>query len=82
MKANMIVLLTPMGYIRRAYIVPVTKDLSSEAVVKWVEGKVASYKKLRGGVVIVDAIPKSPSGKILRKILREQAKKEDKRSKL
>ncbi|KAJ4391802.1 hypothetical protein N0V93_005422 [Gnomoniopsis smithogilvyi] len=60
----------------RAYVVPATKDLTREEVARWVEGKVAHYKKLRGGVLFVDAIPKSPAGKILRKILREEAKKE------
>jgi 4-coumarate--CoA ligase len=38
--------------------------------------QVARHKYLRGGVVVVDAIPKSASGKILRKELRERAKKE------
>ena len=31
---------------------------------------------LIGGVVFVDAIPKTPSGKILKRVLREQAAKE------
>jgi 4-coumarate--CoA ligase len=38
--------------------------------------QVARHKYLRGGVVAVDAIPKSAAGKILRKELRERAKKE------
>jgi acyl-coenzyme A synthetase/AMP-(fatty) acid ligase len=33
---------------------------------------VASYKQLRN-VVIIDAVPKSPSGKILRRVLKDQA---------
>jgi 4-coumarate--CoA ligase len=37
---------------------------------------------LRGGVFFLPAIPKSPSGKILRKDLRELAKKQEKESKL
>jgi acyl-CoA synthetase (AMP-forming)/AMP-acid ligase II len=41
-----------------------------------VKGRVAQHKYLRGGVVIIDAIPKSSAGKILRKDLREQAKRE------
>ena len=36
----------------------------------------ANHKKLRGGVVFLEAIPKSPSGKILRKDLRELAKRD------
>ena len=38
----------------------------------WVASNVAGYKRLRGGVVFIDAIPKSPSGKILRKDLRDR----------
>ena len=34
-----------------------------------VNSKVAPYKKLRGGVVALDQIPKSGSGKILRRLL-------------
>lgn len=36
-----------------------------------VERQTARYKWLRGGVVFVHQIPKSPSGKILRRLLRE-----------
>lgn len=78
----MIVLLTFLVPIGRAYIVTSTKDLTSKDVAEWINGRVANQKKLRGGVIIVDAIPKSPSGKILRKVLREEAKKEAKSSKL
>ena len=38
--------------------------------------RLAKYKRLEGGVKFVDAIPKTPSGKILKRVLREQAKKE------
>lgn len=63
-------------------MVPGAKDLSAEEVAKWVADRAASYKKLRGGVVFVEAIPKSPAGKILRKVLREEAKREKNVSKL
>jgi 4-coumarate--CoA ligase len=33
-----------------------------------------NYKWLKGGVEFIDAIPKNPSGKLLRRILREKAK--------
>lgn len=42
---------------------------------KWMisnSGKVSNYKWLAGGVRFVDEIPKSPSGKILRRFLRDQ----------
>ncbi|KAG8786434.1 hypothetical protein FRC12_016555 [Ceratobasidium sp. 428] len=41
---------------------------------KFVEDQKIKYKWLEGGVVFVDAIPKNPSGKILRRVLRDQAK--------
>ena len=37
-------------------------------------GVVAPYMKLRGGVEFIDEIPRSLSGKILRRVLREKAK--------
>ncbi|KAF8523463.1 AMP binding protein [Hysterangium stoloniferum] len=68
----------------RAYVVPksiITRETPAEqelfavGVEKWIRDKVAHHKYLRGGVVIVDNIPKSAAGKILRKELRELAKK-------
>lgn len=41
----------------------------------------ARHKQLRGGVVYVDAIPKSPSGKILRRELKDAMRKEMKEGK-
>jgi 4-coumarate--CoA ligase len=32
------------------------------------------YKHLAGGVEFLDAIPKNPSGKLLRRLLRDKAK--------
>ncbi|CAJ0844371.1 15668_t:CDS:2, partial [Entrophospora sp. SA101] len=49
-----------------------TKKLIQDHVAE----KVAPHKKLRGGVYIIDKIPKSPSGKILRKDLRGRLKSE------
>lgn len=59
-----------------AYVVPSTKDVTELEIVEWVNGQVSNPKKLRGGVVFLAEIPKSPSGKILRRELRERAKKE------
>jgi acyl-CoA synthetase (AMP-forming)/AMP-acid ligase II len=47
-----------------------------QSVQKWVEKRVTKHKYLRGGVSVIDAIPKSAAGKILRRELRELAKKE------
>jgi acyl-CoA synthetase (AMP-forming)/AMP-acid ligase II len=45
-------------------------DLDAAAVMEFVAGQVAPYKKVRQ-VEFIDAIPKSASGKILRKDLRK-----------
>ncbi|KAJ1334119.1 4-coumarate--CoA ligase [Microdochium nivale] len=67
----------------RAYIVANPKEISEEEILEWFKKQgVARYKFLRGGVKFLEAIPKSPSGKILRKNLRDQAKKEFPASKL
>lgn len=66
-----------------AYIVANPKEISEEEILEWFKKQgVARYKFLRGGVKFLEAIPKSPSGKILRKNLRDQAKKEFPASKL
>lgn len=39
---------------------------------KHVEDSKPKYKWLKGGIEFLDAVPKSPSGKILRKVLRER----------
>jgi 4-coumarate--CoA ligase len=49
--------------------------LEEEDVERWVEGRLAKYKRLNGGVRFVESIPKSPSGKILKRVLREQEEK-------
>ena len=43
-------------------------------IAKHVEEHKAPYKWLKGGVEFIDVIPKSPSGKILRRLLRDQEK--------
>ncbi|KAK5086995.1 Acyl-CoA synthetase actt5 [Lithohypha guttulata] len=58
----------------RAYVVKQSgAKLNEEVVRSLVKENLASYKALSGGVVFVSEIPKSPSGKILKRILREQA---------
>lgn len=50
--------------------------LSEDEVKHFVKDKVADYKQLRGGVAFIEEIPKSAIGKMLRRELRERAKKE------
>lgn len=42
----------------------------------WVAARAARHKRLGGGVHIVELVPKSPSGKILRRLLRDQGQAE------
>ncbi|KAK6064753.1 4-coumarate-CoA ligase-like protein 2 [Seiridium cupressi] len=61
----------------RAYIVPnPTAKVSEKEIAAWMQSKVVRYKWLKGGVVYVAEVPKNPSGKILRKELRDRAAKE------
>ncbi|CAG4957545.1 unnamed protein product [Colias eurytheme] len=46
--------------------------LSESDIVKYIHDKVSPAKRLRGGVIFVDEIPKNPSGKILRRELRKK----------
>lgn len=65
------------GELPRAYVVVRPgKSLSEEQIKQHAAERLAKYKALNGGVVIVDAIPKLPSGKILKRVLREWAKEE------
>lgn len=50
--------------------------MTEQDIEDFVRQKVADHKRLRGGVRFLDAIPKSPAGKILRKELRELALRE------
>lgn len=57
------------GEIPRAYVVRQDgSDISDQAIMDYVTEKAAPHKRLRGGVRFVDAIPRSPSGKILRRV--------------
>ncbi|KAF8973603.1 amp dependent CoA ligase [Flammula alnicola] len=74
------------GEVPLAFVVPsanalermkASKDAENEikkAIEKHISDAKVQYKWLAGGVEFVDAIPKNPSGKILRRVLREKAK--------
>jgi 4-coumarate--CoA ligase len=52
-------------------------DETANEIATWLHSKVASHKKLRGGIYFIDEVPKSTSGKILRRVLKDQALKEE-----
>ena len=58
------------GEVPKAIVVK-REPLTAEEVIAFLEPKVAHYKRVRH-VAFVDAIPKSPSGKILRRVLVEK----------
>ena len=58
------------GEIPRAFVV-LKAPASAEELMAFVAERVAPYKKIRR-LEFIDAIPKSPSGKILRRLLRDQ----------
>lgn len=68
------------GELPRAYVVlkqtEEAKKVTSEDIYEFAKGHTAPHKRLEGGVVFIDEIPKSVSGKILRRILRDQARAE------
>ena len=68
------------GELPRAYIVlrdseKPTEETKTE-IYNWVKERVVPYKRLDGGVVFTDVIPKSTSGKILRRLLRDSFEEE------
>ncbi|EXJ79122.1 hypothetical protein A1O3_08623 [Capronia epimyces CBS 606.96] len=66
----------PRAYVVRKGGLQAVKPKDAQEIITWLNGKVANHKKLRGGLKFVDAVPKSVSGKILRRVLKESAQKE------
>jgi acyl-CoA synthetase (AMP-forming)/AMP-acid ligase II len=64
------------GEVPKAFVVPREPGLDLNDVLKFVAEKVAPYKKIRY-IETVEAIPKNPSGKILRRQLIEQERARD-----
>ena len=57
------------GELPRAFVVRSSDDLTEQQVEDYVKGRVIEYKQLKGGVKFIKEIPKSASGKALRKQL-------------
>ncbi|KAF0325757.1 hypothetical protein GQ607_006889 [Colletotrichum asianum] len=55
----------------QAHIVPAKENLDMESIVDFMDHRLAAYKRLTGGVVFTKAIPKSGSGKILRRLIQD-----------
>jgi ribosome assembly protein SQT1 len=71
-----------VGEVPKAFVVKSRSAGSEESdaslkslISRHVEKEKARYKWLHGGIEFLDVIPKSSSGKILRRLLREQERK-------
>ena len=58
------------GEVPKAFVVRKDPTLTAEALLEWARGRLAGYKMLQA-VEFVDAIPKTASGKILRRVLKD-----------
>uniref|UniRef100_A0A914Q9X2 Uncharacterized protein n=1 Tax=Panagrolaimus davidi TaxID=227884 RepID=A0A914Q9X2_9BILA len=71
------------GEVPRAFVVPKQSNtISEQELINFVKEKVSKYKQLRGGVEFVSQIPRTASGKILRRKIKEDYLKKTKLSKL
>ncbi|KAF1992457.1 amp dependent CoA ligase [Aulographum hederae CBS 113979] len=65
----------------RAYVVrrpgPEGEKVTEEVVKRFVEERLAWFKRLEGGVRFLEAVPRNASGKILKRVLREMAEQEE-----
>jgi acyl-CoA synthetase (AMP-forming)/AMP-acid ligase II len=67
------------GEVPRAYVIRrpgYQPAVTEEEIKSFVKKNLASFKRLDGGVRFVDSIPKTASGKILKRIMRDEAKAE------
>ena len=66
------------GEVPKAFVVKApgsieeSEQLLKRSIAKHVESSKSNYKWLRGGVEFIEVVPKSPSGKILRRMLRDR----------
>jgi acyl-CoA synthetase (AMP-forming)/AMP-acid ligase II len=61
------------GEAPKAFVVA-TGDTDADELMSWVAERVAPYKRIRA-IEFIGEIPKSPSGKILRRVLRDQGER-------
>lgn len=54
-------------------VTSIDRDKLAKEIQDLVAREVAGYKKLRGGVRFIDQLPRNPTGKMLRRQLRDRA---------
>lgn len=70
------------GELPMAFVVRADQNLTESDVIEFANKNSSPAKKLRGGVIFIDEIPKSPAGKILRRQLRDLLQQKSIKSKL
>lgn len=70
------------GELPLAFVVKDDPNLTETEIVEFIYSKASPAKRLHGGVIFIDEIPKNPSGKILRRELREVLRQKELKSKL
>ncbi|KAF5968517.1 4-coumarate ligase [Fusarium coicis] len=55
----------------QAHIVRKKPDATAESILSFMDKRLSPIKRITGGIVFTDAIPKSPSGKILRRLIKD-----------
>ena len=60
----------------RAYVVKRTPALSATDVQMWMSNRVAEHRRIVGGVSLVPEVPRLASGKVVRKVVEEWAKRD------
>lgn len=62
------------GEVPRAYLIKGSgKSVTEEEVEEYMKEHLSDHKQLVGGIKFVSELPKNPSGKLLRRVLKEQA---------
>ncbi|XP_039248545.2 uncharacterized protein LOC120326340 [Styela clava] len=61
------------GELARGFIMRKDQSLTEKEIHEFMKDKLAKYKQLHGGIEFCDSIPKSPTGKIMRRTLRQKA---------
>jgi 4-coumarate--CoA ligase len=60
------------GELPKAFVVPMSDGIDLDELIEFVAKQVSPQKRIRE-IELIEKIPKSPSGKILRRLLRDRA---------
>lgn len=64
----------PLAFVvSNSSVISIDRDKLAKEIQDLVAREVAGYKKLRGGVRFIDQLPRNPTGKMLRRQLRDRA---------